>query len=268
MVSGAAIASMWFTLLVSTVLPIVLLFIVCRHQRGFFGCACAGILGFWVPQVVIRMPLLQLPAVNAMLISLGSAGSSFVLALTAGLFETTGRLLVFLLILKKARTWQSGVAAGIGHGWCEAVFLIGSSYISNLYTAYLINSQGMKGLLAAGLNETTAQQVLATFTATSPLAFLAAGTERIMTIAFHILASVLLLALIARGKTAAGFCIVWALHTLFDCLVPLLNVLFQFPLAAIALELVLAAVFVFGIAYVRRLFPRPDTGPVSAPEFF
>ncbi len=266
MISGAAIASMWFTLLGSTVLPIVLLLIVCRRQRGFFGCACAGILGFLVPQVLIRMPLLQLPAVSAMLIGLGSAGSSFVLALTAGLFETAGRLLVFLLILKKARTWQSGVASGIGHGWFEAAFLIGPVYISNLCTAYLINRQGMEGLLAAGVNEAAAQELLAAFTATPPLAFLAAGTERIMAIAFHILASTLLLALIARGKTAAGFCIVWALHTLFDCLVPLMSALFQFPLAAIALELVLTAVFVSGIAYIRRLFPRTGAGPVSAPE--
>lgn len=68
MVSTSAIAFMVITLLLSLVLPVVFLIILVRGRKGVFGIWLAGAIGFVIPQLIIRIPLLQflgtLPAVR------------------------------------------------------------------------------------------------------------------------------------------------------------------------------------------------------------
>ena len=60
------------------------------------------------------------------------------------------------------------------------------------------------------------------------------------------------------GKAARGFLAVWAAHTAFDCLTPLLSALGGAPLALIALETALAVVLSALTARGARLFPQQD----------
>jgi uncharacterized membrane protein YhfC len=52
----------------------------------------------------------------------------FLLSLTAGLFEETGRYLMMRYFLKKANI-QSAIAFGVGHGGIEAILFVGISLI-------------------------------------------------------------------------------------------------------------------------------------------
>lgn len=63
-------------------------------------------------------------------------------ALMAGLFEETGRLFAFKVLLRSERTKQTPITYGLGHGGTEIILLIGLSYISNFANALLINSGG------------------------------------------------------------------------------------------------------------------------------
>lgn len=258
MVSSLSIAAMCATLALSALYAIVLCALVCRGQKGWVRCFLAGMLGFFVPQVCVRLPLLSLPAAQLLPLWLGGAGYTVFLAATAGLAETAGRALVFGLVLKKARTFRTALAAGAGHGWIEAMLLVVPTYVNNLVLSALLNAQGTAGLTALGVGEAAAQQAASLLAGTPGAMFLAAGSERLMAVTFHVLASVLLASFFARGKAARGFLAVWAAHTAFDCLTPLLSALGGAPLALIALETALAVVLSALTARCARLFPQQD----------
>ena len=50
-------------------------------------------------------------------------------SLSAGVFEETGRLCGFRLLLREEREWPCSVACGIGHGGCEAIALVAVPYL-------------------------------------------------------------------------------------------------------------------------------------------
>lgn len=52
--------------------------------------------------------------------------------LAAGLFEETGRLLAFRLVLQKSPARITALSYGIGHGGIEALLLVGLTMVSNL----------------------------------------------------------------------------------------------------------------------------------------
>ena len=74
MVSSLSIAAMCATLALSALYAIVLCALVCRGQKGWVRCFLAGMLGFFVPQVCVRLPLLSLPAAQLLPLWLGGAG--------------------------------------------------------------------------------------------------------------------------------------------------------------------------------------------------
>ena len=58
----------------------------------------------------------------------------------AGIFEESGRFILFTWLLKKYHDYQSGISLGIGWGGAEAVLLTLSVVLPNLIFAFMINS--------------------------------------------------------------------------------------------------------------------------------
>ncbi len=114
--------------------------------------------------------------------------------LMAGLFEETGRFVVFRTVLRKRldNDWNA-LMYGAGHGGMEAILLLGLSYASNLIMSVMINA-GLADKLMTGLTGAMADQVQAvlhTLTTTPAWTYLLAMAERVVAIATHICLSVL-----------------------------------------------------------------------------
>lgn len=148
------------TLLISVALPlgIVLLFAVKFQGRGLIIPWLAGAAGFFVTQILIRVPILTLLQTQNWFLEFAQAMPfvyMFALAFTAGLFELAGRYGVARILGRKLNFSRS-LAAGLGHGGIEAVVITGSAMVSNFAFIFMINTGTYDFLLeeakAAGMN--------------------------------------------------------------------------------------------------------------------
>lgn len=244
-VSLTTFISMFFTLLFSIGLPVLALVFLCRKEQYFLRYFGVGLLGFFIFQMCLRLPLFSLLPIQRLLSSLPFFITLFIAAFSAALFETTGRFIGFSLFLKYNRSYRNGIAAGIGHGLAEVLCLIVPVYLNNFILIFLLNTQGPEALTTLGLSSEQASLITKQLIETPALHYLASGAERIMAVSFHVLCSVLLLRFVIRGTPAKGFLLVLILHTALDSCVPLLASFMLQPLLLIALTLSIAAVFCF-----------------------
>jgi uncharacterized membrane protein YhfC len=220
-VSTSAIAAMVATLIITVGFPVVLLLIFRKKMgKGVTSAFLAGALGFFIPQVVIRIPALQGLALLDGFTSFAQNHFwiyAVLIALSAGVFETTGRLVVFKTVLKNRTTYNAALCAGLGHGGIEAAYLVGLTYVNNLVLSFMINNGSAFDVLTGqGLAPDQANQLIATMTQTSTATFYMAGFERVFTIGFHIGLSLLLAYGINKKQTMKFFVLVMLLHTTFD----------------------------------------------------
>lgn len=204
------------TLLVCFGLPAALWVALKRKHRDepIGRAVLLGALGFAVPQLCIRLPLLtwlqsSSAAFNALAYSPLLYGLT--LAFSAALFETAGRLAVQKLLLRRSLSPAAAFASGVGHGGIEAVVLVGVNYLVSL------------GVLIYAQLGGTISSVFAPFFSVSPALYLLAGYERLMTILFHVFLSWLLGRMILRGRTWLGVLLCLLLHTAMDFSVSLFS---------------------------------------------
>jgi uncharacterized membrane protein YhfC len=223
-VSTAAIFAMFVTLAICIGLPVGLLLLFRKKMgKGVTSAFLAGALGFFVPQAVIRIPALQ---GLSLLDGFGDFVQNhfwmyaFLLAFSAGLFETVGRLVVFKTVLKNRTTYNAALCAGLGHGGIEAIYLVGLTYVNNLVLSFMINNGSAYDVLTGqGLEADQANQLITTMAQTSPTIFYMAGFERVFTIGFQIGLSMLLAYGITRNQTVKFFGGVLLLHSVVDFMV-------------------------------------------------
>ncbi len=206
------------TLIITIIAPIVVWIVFAKKFKGITPAIIAGALGFYIPQILIRFTLLQL-------ISMAPWYQSFIqsspalyaigLGLSAALFETVGRLVVFA-VMKSRLSYQFGLGAGFGHGGIEAVYLVGLTYINNLVIAAVINSSGLEGIAGITGDTAMAQGLIDTFVATEPSMFLIAGFERIFAVLFHIAMSLIICYGFTAKKLPICIAIVMIAHTFID----------------------------------------------------
>lgn len=201
MVSTISLLGMVFTLLVSIAAPVVLAIILYRRHRYHPLSLVVGAAVFVISQIVIRIPLL-----NALTgTSWHQQNSSsliyllVVYALSAGIFEETGRLIGFRFFRKNHLDWKNAVAFGIGHGGIEAALLVGMQSVNNLTISLMINSGSYDQLIAPSLGD-QAEQVREALTGTPPAHFFLSGIERLAVLPVHIILSVIVCLAVVKRK--------------------------------------------------------------------
>lgn len=225
MVSVASILACLVTLFISLILPVLVLIVygVKNKRQGVASAWLLGALGFLVPQVFIRLPILNRLAAASWFISFSQNHIflySLSLAFTAGLFELAGRFAVAKWMEGKHLTCKTSLAAGLGHGGIEAIVIVGMTYVNNLTIMFMINSGSFDVLL----NQTAAQggdaaQLLAIQAAildTSPGIFLLAGFERLLTMTAHAAMSLIVCWGIHKSKAGKAALLCLLFHTLID----------------------------------------------------
>jgi uncharacterized membrane protein YhfC len=135
---------------------------------------------------------------------------SIFLGLSAGLFEETARAVCYALLKDRARSWQGGVALGIGHGGAESAIFIGLSGLVSFITLLVLrnNPQALPSGVEAQI------QVKAFFDMAWYLP-LVSLLERLMTFVVQIGLSLLVLQAFLRHN-ALWFVAAVLWHTLID----------------------------------------------------
>jgi len=271
MVPVTTVIACVITLLVSLVLPVAALIVFAgrNKKQGIVSAWLLGAAGFFVTQILIRIPILTVLQGQNWFLSFAQNHLflyAFGLAFTAGLFELAGRFAVAKL-MRKNLTWNRSLAAGLGHGGIEAMLLIGMTYVNNLIYIVMINSGYFDYLIAqtAGLGVDISQLELvrAQLVGMAPGMFLLAGFERILAMTGHVAMSVLVCYGVAHKKT--GICVLLCLgiHTLMDLTAGISLVLPQsiaYPIIY-AILIVIAAVSVLILKRIRRIWKEVSYDP-------
>ncbi len=205
-------------------LPIVLgIYLINRFQLGW-KLWLIGASTFIISQIVhipfntyILNPILGFTQ-QAIHGALGKLVVALILGLSAGIFEECARYGMFRWWLKDARSWQTAILAGAGHGGIEAIILGGLvmwAYMNMM--AYRFSDLSNLNLTPTNLE--IARQQIQVYWSVPWYNTLFGAVERIFTIPFHIMASIIVMQVFTRkpGRQQLwwlGLAIL--LHTLMD----------------------------------------------------
>lgn len=219
-VSGASMAGMAISLLLSVGLPIFLCIFIYKKTKAWipaFFIGCGIFIGFamileQICHVIVLTATGSVIRDNLWLYAIYGG-------LAAALFEETGRWIAMRFCLKKHLTRENALMYGAGHGGIEAFLILGLSSMSNLLTSAMINGGLMEKTVAAlepAQQEVTYSQLSVLWTTPSYQFFLA-PVERVSAIALQIALSILVYSAVKTGKKlhlAAAF----GLHFVVDFL--------------------------------------------------
>lgn len=248
------------TLLVTLVLPVAALIVLAvkNKRQGLVPAWLLGATGFFVTQIVIRVPVLTILQTQPWMVNFSQNhlfAYTFSLAVTAGLFELAGRLSVAKMIGKDLN-YKRSLAAGLGHGGIEAMLLVGMTYINNLIYIIMINSGTFDVVLAeaasVGADVTRLELIRQQLVGSSPVLFLLAGFERILAMTAHVAMSMLVCYGVAHGKKAVCVLACLGIHTFIDLTAGLTQVLPQ-TLAYVLIYAILIAVAVVSLLILKRI---------------
>lgn len=224
MVSALSLVFMVISVVAIILLPIGLAIYLYVTKRISLIAILVGVLGFFISQVLIRLPLLG--ALSQSTFYQQMAAMPVVMALflsvTAGLFEETSRWIGFRYFLNKRLEHKNALAHGVGHGGFEAIFLVGLTYINNIVISVMINNGTFDTVIGPQLG-IQAEAVRNQLIATSPGLFLVGGLERVFAITFHIALSVLVF-LGVRHRKPVYYWLAVAAHTLFNLVAVVLSI--------------------------------------------
>ncbi len=249
-VSTASLIGMVLSLILSLGLPVTLLILAkwklkASFSSFFTGCAVFIVFALFLESLLHNFVL---GATGTLLtdniILYGLYGG-----LAAALFEETGRLIAMKFFMKESLNKQNSVMYGIGHGGIEAILLVGLTYVSNLLTAFMINSGALKAsmeLVDAELQQTTFEQIKVLWELPS-WQFYMAGVERLIAITLQIALSVLIYKAVATKNRSYWF-IAIGIHFAVDFLTVISTGL-GVPVWVVELLLLVAVVFVARYAY-------------------
>lgn len=224
MISNATILGCVFTLFVSLFLPVLILIVLGlkNKKQGVWSAWFLGAAGFFVPQILIRLPILS--ALSGAQWFLDFAANhpvlyGLLLAFSAAVFEMAGRFAV-AKILEKKLTYRRALAAGLGHGGIESMVIVGVSYINNLAYIALIQSGSFDAVLAqmGEMPEVVAQleMIRDSLLNTSSALFFLAGAERLLTMVCHTAMSMIVCYAVHVKRVIPGLLLCLGIHTLID----------------------------------------------------
>ncbi|ATW23772.1 YhfC family intramembrane metalloprotease [Candidatus Formimonas warabiya] len=257
MVSGASIAAMVFSLLISVGLPVAFLTYFRLRYKISFKAVGVGILVFIIfTQILEKLMHLYFLKYNVSTVQFLKNPLAYAVygCLAAGIFEECGRFVAFKFLLKKVREWKGGIAYGIGHGGVEAIFTGMFAGINQLVNSILIN-RGLLDKLAAKLPGVDISRLKEAMISAPSYTFAVVGYERAMAFLLQIALSLLVLYGVKNGKS----------HLLL--LAILLHAAVDFPaalyqkgaLSLLAVEGILLAAGIISAVFItrsRKVFDR------------
>lgn len=262
MVSTSVIVGFWISLCCTLILPILLFLVLAARRKLSVAPAAVGLAAFFVSQVVLRMPILNvLAAVPAwQAFAQNTIPYILVLSISAGLFEESARL-AGAALLKRYRSYQDALSFGLGHGLCEVFFLLGFTQINNLLYSYAINSGAFSSMTSA-LPQETVSQIFQQFTSADPVMIYVAILERVFAVTIHLFCAVLIVEGLRNRHAFRGYALALLSHAAFNFVGVTVGEYLGVWFAEGAM-LVLAVAAAIYIVNAKRLFE--ETAPCGNP---
>lgn len=208
---------------------------------------------------------------QAIQVASGNLVVALILGLSAGIFEECARYGMFRWWLKDARSWRSAVMAGAGHGGIEAIIL-GGIVIWVYLNMMAVRNSDLSNLNLTPDNLIIAKQQIQSYWSVPWYDTLFGAVERVFTIPFHIMASVIVALVFTRrpGKQQfrwLGLAIL--LHALMDASAVFIAGQFGGYVAEAMLG-ILAVLDVIIIFVLRKPEPPviPTVQPLNEPTVF
>ncbi len=264
-VPAISLAFMFVTLLITLVLPFVIWFILARKYKGITSAIIAGMIGFYIPQIIVRFTLLQILGTLPLFVEFATNNIelyALFLGFTAAFFETVGRVLVFYFLRKKL-SYKLGLGAGFGHGAIEAMYLVGLTYINNIIIAVMLNMQGIDGLIATLGSTDIAEQVALALTQTAPVLYLVAALERICTVFLHIALSLIICYGFTAKKLPLCILITMLWHTGIDTISVVLS---SYGVNTFIIELAIIANAIVAVIVIIKIKGKFDVKEIPHDE--
>ena len=224
MISNLTLIACFISLFVSLLLPIIAISVLAFKNKNskLISAWILGVAGFFVTQILIRVPILTVLQGMPWFISLSQNHLflyAFGLAFTAGLFELAGRFVVAKL-MQKNLNFKRSLAAGLGHGGIEAMILVGITYLNNILYIFMINNGTFDAVVSqaaqTGVDVSALIQVKDTLIQASPALFLLGGFERLLSMICHVAMSMIVCYGIHTRKPLMGALICLGIHTFID----------------------------------------------------
>ena len=217
--SNLSVVAIIFTLVVSLILPLVfpVIYALRNKKQGIWSAWLLGAVGFFVPQILIRFPILTALSRTAGFVAFAQTHPliyGLTLAFTAGLFELAGRYAV-ARILEKKLTYRRALAAGLGHGGIEAIIITGLVYVNNLVYLVMLQTGTLDALIAQTTDATALLAIKDSLMNTPWTLFLLAGFERLLAMTCHAAMSMLVCHGV-HSRKAAPTIFAFAMHVGMD----------------------------------------------------
>ena len=259
---GLKLAACVVTLLISLVLPLALPIVLSRVYRGegVWKAWLVGAVGFLVPQMLIRLPVLTYLGTQAGFVNFAQSHLlvyALGLAFTAGLFELSGRY-AGARVLRKELTFRRAVIMGLGHGGIEAIILVGLSYVSNI--AFLVSmmngalEQQLAAMASAGTDGSQLAAMRQIMVETGAGMFLLAGFERVLAMVCHTCMTTVVCYGVARGKAGKMCLLCLGIHFLMDSTAGISMLVKNQTLAYWVIYLILVVITALCLVLLRKLY--------------
>ena len=223
--SGVQVASFAAAAFCTLALPVALLIALGALKKIRLAPLALGFASFFVSQMVLRIPLLQLLTAAGALNAFAAHTVLYAVVvggLSAGLFEETARL-AGAAILKGQRSYKDMISFGLGHGLCEVMLIAGMTHVNNLLLAVALSDPvGPFGALLAGVDSATLELVAGQLAAAAPGVVALGLLERVSAVLFHLFATSLVFTAVIR-RQPGWYLAAIAAHTLFNAVAVLLS---------------------------------------------
>ena len=125
-------------------LPLALALVWVRKKHEPIKSVIVGAVIFFLFVTILEKPIQALVITGehpvAAFLNANPVWWALVVGLFPGVFEETGRLFAFKVILKNRKNRETAISYGVGHGGMEVLMLMGVNYVAYLFYAAMINA--------------------------------------------------------------------------------------------------------------------------------
>ena len=262
MVSNLSITFMIIGVIIGVILPLTFAIYLMAKKKFSISCFLLGMACFFlfasVLESLVHYYILQLNENTSTLLTGNTILYGLYGAFMAGIFEEVGRFIMMKFFMRKNHEFKDGFIFGLGHGFIEAVLIVGVGYFNNIIYSMMINAENFDSMLSSLPDRDAVMNLKDALINTSSSIFLLGGVERIFAIIIHIAFSLVVLYGIRTKKIKYLFIAILG-HALIDFPAVLyqrgiISLVMIYAFLVLSVVILIFVIFKLSKAYKRSTF--------------